>query len=787
MKTLNHFFLFLALFFQVSCFSQSKNYEKDWADVDSLESKGLPKSALEIVNRIYRKASGEKNSPQIVKAMIYRMRLNESFEEDAQVKNIEEMEKECLSFTVPVSSILHSMLAEMYWNYFIRNRYMFYDRSKTANDTATDLRSWDLSRIAEKVSEHYKASLENSGLLKKINIEEFADILDNCNENNHQVRPVLYDFLIHRAIDFYMNDEAGLTLPVNEFNLKDEKYFLPVDAFSKLKIESADSTDFKFKAILLLQDAVRFHADDGTGEALIDVDLQRLDFVNKKSNSAAKDSLYLNSLYELRKRFEKQDVVGEVDFLIAQKLYDIGNNYNPLVSDLHKWFKKKALDECRESLAKDKTGLHNNSALVNLSKLEQQIEEKEIQITIEKENLPDEPFRALAAFKNSGKIYFNIYKTSDAELEKLKEEQKNSWDNKFLINHFIKKEVYLQFLVSMQDDSDCQEHSAEVKVPALPEGLYFILARTDSDGVMKQVVMNYGFTTVTNLSYILRQNTDGSDDLYVLNRKTGAPLPGALTECRETIYNYKNGSYKSQWVSSFNADENGYQHIPFKDLKREESGSNYYNYGYYFNFSYKGDSWSTMDYSDQYGLFNNYVYNNSKSEQARTYFFTDRSIYRPGQTIYFKGIVISTDGFKKNEIITGKNVSIRLLDVNWQEVDRLNLTTNEYGSFSGSFMAPANKLNGKMILQCDLNGSVQISVEEYKRPRFEVIFDTLHAAYKLGREIKIRGHAQTYSGAELDKALVSFRVVRETQFPWWYGFWWEKRPASRKKKFQMAK
>src|SRR5690606_40794846 len=108
--------------------------------------------------------------------------------------------------------------------------------------------------------------------------------------------------------------------------------------------------------------------------------------------------------------------------------------------------------------------------------------------------------------------------------------------------------------------------------------------------------------------------------------------------------------------------------------------------------------------------------------QTRAFVFTDRAIYRPGQTVFFKGIFLET--FKKeNKIKPAQTVTVTLRDVNYQVVKEQKFTTNEYGTFNGNFILPSSGLNGNFTLQVENFGSKNFRVEDYKRPKFEVKFE----------------------------------------------------------------
>ena len=103
-------------------------------------------------------------------------------------------------------------------------------------------------------------------------------------------------------------------------------------------------------------------------------------------------------------------------------------------------------------------------------------------------------------------------------------------------------------------------------------------------------------------------------------------------------------------------------------------------------------------------------------------------------------------------------------------VEKLELRTNEYGTFEGAFTAPMGVLTGQMFVR-NPTGSKYFSVEEYKRPKFEVKFDPVEGSFKLNDKVKVSGNAKAYAGSNIDGAEVRYRVTRRASFPWWFGWW----------------
>ena len=134
----------------------------------------------------------------------------------------------------------------------------------------------------------------------------------------------------------------------------------------------------------------------------------------------------------------------------------------------------------------------------------------------------------------------------------------------------------------------------------------------------------------------------------------------------------------------------------------------------------------------------------------QTSFFLDRAIYRPGQTVNFKGIMTGTDGMS-NKAIVHRKTTVKLYDTNGQEVGSLSLKTNNYGTFSGTFILPSTGLNGFFRIGNE-NGDHSFRMEEYKRPKFEVTLEQPKEQFRVGDSVSVVGAAMTYSGVPLANA-----------------------------------
>ena len=739
-------------------FPKGSSYEKEWKKVDSLTNKGLNKSALEVVNGIYDKAKSENNAAQFVKAVIHRMKFEQQMEEYSLVKALNKLNEEAKEASFPVKPVLHSIIAESYWRYYENNRWRFYKRTTTTNFDNNDITTWDLKTIFSEVVKNYQASLKNENELKRTPLNVYDEILVK-HHNSRKYRPTLYDFLAHRAVDFYMNEEPDITQPAYKFELNDIHYFDEFDAFSKLNIETKDTLSSKYYALKILQDLVKFHSDknfpslgEDKGEAaLIDIDLKRLKFVKNKSVSEIKDSLYLKALQNLEKRFAANPASSEINYEIARVYFEKGNSYKPLQSEDNKWLKKQAFELC-ETVNK-KYPLSDGAA--NCRVLQTQIKEHSVNFITDRVTLSNQPFRALLTYKNLKTVYVRIARMDIDKYNKTVER----YYGEELIKQYLKLSPLKEWVVELQDDGDFQSHSAEIKLPELPFGHYVILVGSDKTFSYKNNGVAYTSVWVSNISYMNRRMQDGSYDFYVQHRETGAPLKDVSAQLYYEKYNYTLRKYEYVKAEKYTSDENGYFNVTPTNEYRNFS----------VDFTYKDSYGGAPDRLQTEGIYQYRGYSDKKTKQQKTFFFLDRGIYRPGQTVYFKGIIINTDG-ESNEIMPNTSTTVTFYDVNHQKVADINLISNEYGTFNGTFVTPAGVLNGQMSLD-NGSGSVYFSVEEYKRPKFEVTFNPVKGSYRLNENIKVEGLAKAYSGAKIDGAEVKYRVVRNASFPYWW-YWW---------------
>jgi uncharacterized protein YfaS (alpha-2-macroglobulin family) len=326
------------------------------------------------------------------------------------------------------------------------------------------------------------------------------------------------------------------------------------------------------------------------------------------------------------------------------------------------------------------------------------------------------------------------------------------------IKEMLSKPAYKEWEIDLPTTEDYKRRAIEVDVPELPQGFYWIFASWQSDFGNSSMVQRTWFW-VCNLTMVTKSRPGVIEGL-VLDAVTGEPVEGVKVtqiverrEDRERWFEYGEVTY---------TDTNGL----FEFIPKE-------NYGLRCKVCIKKGEDEYFNYPDLYTSHHHRV----SEINTKTFLFTDRSLYRPGQTIYFKGICVRIDQEQKDyRIMPGEEITIHFRDVNGKEIDKATFTTNDYGSFSGYFTSPTDRLIGRMSLSTDNpRGHASIRVEEYKRPKFTVDFVSPSEEFKLGQEIKVTGKAIAYTGAPVDDAKVRYTVKRIAHFPYWWSWYYSYR------------
>jgi uncharacterized protein YfaS (alpha-2-macroglobulin family) len=726
-------------------FSNAQNdFDSQWQAVAKFEKEGLTKSAADLLDSIYKSALNKNDKQQCIKALLYKSKYLLTLEEEAQLKIVNLFKSEInKSDDLVTKRLLENILATMYWQYFQQNRYKFYNRTKTSEKISDDFRTWDLETLFNEIHVNYKRSLENGLILQQEPLGNYKTLLAEA-KNSKDYRPSLFDLLSHNAIAFYKTDENSITQPAYKFTIDNAALISDSEAFINLNLKSKDSTSLQLNALKIYQNLLKFHRKDELSKAFVANDIERLKFISQHATFETKEDLLLETLKEKTIVLESSPLSTLYNFEIASLYQQQGNRYNSNpdegeVDENNRWKLKEALALCNSVISE----YQNSDGAKKCEILKQQISRPYLRLEAEEFTPKKLASRLLVNYKNLNTLNFNIYKVNKRQLEAYNKGY-NAAEKKKFFNNFSATATFTSHL---KTEGDYQIHSTEIVVPSLPNGLYLIKAKTNSE----EDVFAVAHVQITNLA-LVESNESKSINYQLINRTNGEPSVGAKIIL--TYTNNRNKKITRKFTTDrfgkfkFEQDDNYYRNVEVEATYKDET-------------AYFGDYYISRTYDQRL----------NNDTQYKNFLFTDRSIYRPGQVVFFKGISTQTKA-DKTTVFANNDVQIRLKNVNGEVVNELLLETNEFGSVSGEFILPNDGLTGNYTIDMfsGNTGYTSFSVEEYKRPKFKPEFQPITETYKVNDSITVNGTTIAFAGSAITDAKVVYRVKRMVQYPNWY-YW----------------
>ena len=712
-----------------------------WKQYDEALKKGLPKTAIKHLEPIIAQALKDKNYDEAIKAIGKKIALEGNIQGNLPEEKINRLEAEIAKAPKEMVPMMDAILANWYWHYFQRNRWRYMQR--TAGAGGKDIKEWSLPRILEEIDNKFQKALAARVILKKTPVGDYADLLQK-GSTPESYRPTMFDFVAYNALQFYQAPEQAGSKASDAFEISaDSPIFADADEFVKWNPKTTDNNSRKLRAIKLYQELIRFHSDDAKKDALIDADLWRLQFGKAQAFGETKNANYKKALgrfitkwadhqISARARHQQASVLqGEGDYVAAHKVAKQGVDTYP-----------------------------NSPGGAMCHNLVQQIEAKESQVTVERIWNNPQP-NIQVKYRNVDQIHFRVIADDYERLIRTRNwrpESLNRNEQLALLN----KEIVKEWSVKLKPTDDFQEQVVKIDVPkGLPKGFYFLISSHTKDFGANNNRVYFSDFWVSDLAIVMRNRSgEGRVEGFVLDAISGEPVAGAKlrgwwrqgrnrVEAAPTTSD-ANGKF------SFPAANRGYLILASKDRDQLSTARDHYNSNRFHN----------------------------PRPYSRTVFFTDRSLYRPGQTIEYKGISYSVDQHGDNyQVMKNQFLTVIFRDRNGKEIDKQQQRANEFGSFSGKFTAPRDRLMGRMSLQVQggPGGSTSFNVEEYKRPKFQVAIDDPKVAAKLHGKVNITGKATAYTGVAINDAKVKWRVVREVRYPSWWGwcYWWRPMPQGK--------
>ena len=712
-----------------------------WKAVDEAVNKGLPQTAIKALEPIIAAALKDKAYPEAIKAIGKKIALEGNIQGNKPEEKVTRMKAAVATAPAEMRPVMHAVLAHWYWHYFQQNRWRIAQRTSAGETTGDDLTTWDLPRILAEVGKQFDTALAAEKELKATPVAAY-DVLLEKGTIPDSYRPTLYDVLAFDALGFYTAGEQAGARAQDAWEVPaDSPAFGTADEFLAWKPETTDADSRTLKAVKLYQQLLAFHKADANQDAFLDADLHRLRFGFNKAVGEGKDDRYVAAL----KRFAEQH--GDHPLMAMAR---------------YQWAGVVRADEpakAREIALAGRRAHPDSPGGKLCANLVAEIEAKAANITTER--VWADPLPAIkVTYRNVTEVHLRVVKADYLDLLKTHPAGPENLDQNKL-TALLGQPPARQVKHALPPTPDYKERTESVPAPEdLAPGFYWVFASHDGTFGPNDNVVSAAPVWVTDLAVVARieYGTLGISGL-VTDAKAGTPVAGATAQVW-----YHNGRTGYAPGDTATTDKDGRYTLPGRP-----------NVQYVVLVSHNGRQLAT-----HFG--HNYHQDRGLQASEQTIFFTDRSLYRPGQTVQFKGVCVRIDPEGNSYTpVAGRPVTVQLTDPNGKEVARVESKTNDYGSFSGSFTAPRDRLTGRMTLNVvnGPSGGTQVSVEEYKRPKFTVTVDAPKDPARLGAAVLVPGKATSYTGVPIGGAKVQYRVVREVRWPPWFWeyCWWRPMPS----------
>ncbi len=720
--------LLFLLFISSTIFSQQFNSK--WEKVVAFENEGKTKSAFEIVEAIYKKAKSNNNEEQLIKCFFYKSKYLQTFDEKAHQKIITNLKTEIESVSKPSKAILNLIYADILTAYFNDAKNKIYNRTQLETINEDDFSTWTQNDFLSQIEKRYAKTLVDESDLKAIPISKYESIFDYYQPIDSD-KISLLDFLIQKNIDYKVSQINKWELNRDDFKTVEAQLLGSNAEFLKVNLDSIKNE--KCKSILKLYQKVESLKVDSKTE------LNRMFFC--QNYIIKSDSFFLKTLNNFKKQSTDTLTNQRILFEKASLLEKLANKTE------HPTYFNDAL-KTLDSIENYK----NRSNIYKLSQIKKQsIKNSELSIQLQQYSYEHENTRVFVTYKNVNSLKISFYKIKNKTIKTI---TTDSLAKQFtVLNQVFKSQTYP--IINKKDNFN---YTTELSLPQLELGNYLVLFESENDENSKK---GYTFKTITvsNLSVLANQNND-TTFFQVLNRKTGHPIENCkvLFLDKKGITNSE-GIAKFKYIASFNEYP---KYIFIKDNDSLRVDNTYIN--------------------------NNYYNSNTKNDRidAKVELYLDRGIYRPGQKVYYKGIVIQKQN-SETKVIPNLNLTMTIENADDEDFKKIEVMTTEFGSFNGEFDLPKNGLTGNYNITVEepedvtkdvyynqkkdensfwdnvefQEGRVSFKVEEYKRPKFEVTFSPINETFTMNNKIIVKGNAKAFAGSPISDAGVKYSIHRD--------------------------
>lgn len=678
MKSLNNFLITIALLISGELLAQTPDSLKRHAI--GLADQGLYSEAIQKMSVVYTLAKSQNNDSMMIGALYYRIKWVTGHQENLLDTLIKDCEEISLKENGLLRNFVHLWLGNLYQQYYWSNQDLVQDGVWNDMDNKPDFRKWSKSRLYDAAEFHLNAAMEGD---LDVPVAHFKEVVDISGVEDIIYRPTLYEVFFDRWLEFHVQRYHAEDSFSEEGLQTDTLLFLTGADFLADIQKYAGKKNYMERILFQIGVLLNRQIKNGKYEAYLDYELSRLKLVFDYVLHHAKDNHFEHALNKL---LDTNKFNAALHLIYAQMAEYAYRSKGDAATALK--FCARAINEFPESYGAKKCRLIRNDIL-----------RPEISVSGNQIALPGNPYVSYVTVRNIPELFLRIVKIP--ALHQVRR------DDAGYLKALLKasKTVYSSSY-AVSGTAPYVQVTADYKIPSLPIGKYLLVwsdqAQPEQWKESSPVVTSVFH--VTTLGYF---NYSGQDSLHVVvfNRKTGNGISEASMELDALEYTY-NG-LKSAGRYFLRSDKSGMAAVKWDKPYLIKTKL------------WKGRDTLELESQQFAGIA-------EKGDRSYRYIelYTDRSIYRPGQIIYFKGLMLTDPGTGIKSTMAYKRVEVVLYDASNEKIISGDFTANATGAFSGSFIIPEDRLLGTYYIQAatsdGIAGSRAVVVEAYKRPSFYV-------------------------------------------------------------------
>ena len=559
---------------------------------------------------------------------------------------------------------------------------------------------------------YLQASLKDKDRLLLIPVEKLRPMVRVGEASKRYFRDNLYNLLARRAIQIMQQYRWQAAAKANQTNSLSVD-MTDMDQFVTYQFVPVSDCDLTAAVMQTYQSLLKAYDTETEREGWLLTGIDALNYLYRNFSGNFSNDVCQQELRKWIHTYPAVKTVPEAYLALAQFLQYQNNQV-------------ERLRIVREGIA----GYPRYEGINQLKNIEKEILNASLSLEIATA-YPGEQQSVKVNYKNLTGITLQLYKVNLPVTSAVLQNRTTHFESKYAR---LQREEHF----SLKPTTDYLNVDTTLTIQAPQAGIYFLKAVPDGKkGVSDGTLMN-----VTALKTIYRPLPDGTLELVVVDAVSGQPV----SEAEVTIYTEKGGGYSPQ--QTYQADKQGTLKLDFLNSNK-----------YWYNAHTAADN--AMPILNLWK--NDYYYKESKKKEVLQ-LFTDRSIYRPGQTVYVSGLAYEMEK-DSTRVLADKKYTVSLYDANNNETGKVEVRTNGFGSFSGQFVLPSPCLTGYFSLRA-ADTSVSFKVEEYKRPTFDVTFEPVKVEYQVGDSIEVVGMAKTFAGAPVQNARVHYNISRSYAWVW---------------------